>query len=233
MKRKNIFWGLLIILFAASLLANGFNLFQTGPSVMRLSLTLLLFVASISNLSPLNFFGFLMPLAFALVLNSNYLHMNIQAWPIIGGTFLLSIGLSVLFKRKKRIVFFGDFQDGNKTGENHQTINGENIRIESNFNNSSRYVQGDNVRHANLENNFGTLNVYFDQVTFNENGATIKVDNNFGSMNIFLPRNININNNIQASLGSVDQEFHTNDLNSPKVYLEGDVSFGKIDIRFI
>lgn len=233
MKRKNVFWGLVIILLATSLLASGFNVFHTGPSLIRLILTALLFFASIASLSPLNFFGVLMPLAFALILNSEYLNMPLQTWPIIGGTLLLSLGLSVLFRRKKKFIFFGNTDEGSKTGSNKQTVSGESIRVESNFNSSSRYVQGDNVRHVNLENNFGTLNVYFDQVHFNENGASIKVDNNFGSLNIFLPRNIKITNNIQSSLGSVDQEIHSNDSSGPMIYLEGDSSFGKVDIRFI
>lgn len=233
MKKRSLFWGSLIILFAVSLLASGFNVFQEGPSIIRLTLTLLLFVASISSLSPLNFFGVLMPLSFALILNVDYLNIAVQTWPVIAGTFFLALGLTLLFKRRK-ISFFGDFKEGStSSSKSGQTVRGESIRVESNFNSSSRYVQGDNVRHANLENNFGNLNVYFDQVTFDPNGATIKVDCNFGNMNLFLPSNIKINNNIESSLASVDQAFHDNETDGPMVYLEGDVSFGKVDIRFI
>lgn len=233
MKKRNLFWGSLILLFAVSLLADGFNVFQNGPSLMRLALTGLLFVASISSLSPLNFFGVLMPLPFALILNAEYLNIHINNWPVIAGTFLLSIALTLLFKRRRKISFHTNFKDGNFNVNTDENIEGDDIRIESNFNNSSRYVQGNQIRNADLENNFGNLNVYFDNAQFHEDGATIKIDCNFGNMNLFLPRNIKVINNLEASLGSVNQDRYDSTVSSPVVYLRGDVSFGKINIRFI
>lgn len=233
MRKRNSFWGLLLLLFAASLLADGFNVFQNGPSFIRLGITLLLFVMSIGSLSPLNFFGVLMPLPFALILNAEYLNIHINNWPVIAGTFLLSLALTVLFKRKRKISFHTNFNHGDFHGTTEETVRGEEIRIESNFNSSSRYVQGDNIRKVYLENNFGTLNVYFDKITFNHEGATINVDCNFGSMNLFLPKDIRITNTISTSLGTVNQDLFDSEVTSPHVYLDGDVSLGKVNIRFI
>ena len=233
MKKRNVFWGLLFLLLAASLLADGFNVFQNGPSLMKLGLTLLLFVASIGSLSPLNFFGVLMPLAFALILNAEYLGIYINNWPVIAGTFLLSLALTVLFKRRKKINFYTNFNNGDSHGKTTETIRGEEIKIESNFNSSSRYIQGDNIRNVVLEQNFGTLNVYFDKVSFNEEGARISVDCNFGTMNLFLPKNIRITNSITTSLASVNQDMFNSESTALHVYLDGDVSFGRVNIHFI
>lgn len=233
MKRRNLFWGSLFLLFAFSLLADGFNVFQTGPSLMRLALTALLFVASMTSLSPLNFFGVLMPLPFALILNAEYLNMTIKSWPVIAGSFLLSIALTLLFKKRRKLSFHTNFKDGNFKESTQENVSGDSIRIESNFNNSSRYVQGNEIRTASLENNFGNLNVYFDNADFHPDGAVIKVDCNFGNMNLFLPKNIQVTNSIEASLGSIKEEFYQSQSGSPRVHLSGDVSFGKVNIRYI
>ncbi|CAM3739351.1 LiaF transmembrane domain-containing protein [Erysipelothrix urinaevulpis] len=227
MKRKNVFWGLLILLFALTTLANGFNLFHGGPSLFRLALTALLFFFSISNLVDRNYYGIFMPLALILIINEQYLNINFETWPILLGAFLLSLAFSILFSKSKVVQF--EFDSANTA----YTVNGENIKIDSNFNSSSRYVQSENLRYASIENNFGSLSVFFSDVHFNENGATIKVDCNFGNVKLYLPKDIQTHNNIQASLGSVNEEIRTPVQGAQAVYLDGDVSFGKVEIFYI
>ncbi len=227
MKKKNLFWGLLIILLALSSIASGLNILQDGPGVFRLALTALLFFLSISNISTLNFYGIFIPLAFALVLNQEFLNLHIESWPILFGSFLLSLGFSMIFSKRKLIHEKDSFTN------NSQTMSGDNIKIEANFSNSSRYVQADNLRYTSVENNFGSLSVYFNEVSFNESGATIKVECNFGNLQLYLPKEIQTQNNIQASLGSVNEELKAAISGGPIVYLDGNVSFGKVEIFYV
>lgn len=243
MKKKNIFWGLTFIFIAITTLGNAMGWFES-LNIVRLAWTTILVAVALSNLPSLNFGGVIFPLVIAAHVNKSALNLDGKVGAIYLTAFFLIVGLNLLFKnfrRKKRRkvkiningkdVTIDDFKNREKWSED---IVGQHISIENNFNDSSRYVHSDGLITATIENNFGSLHVYFDQVTFDSSGTLIRVENNFGKTVLYLPRNINLRNNITSSFGSVRGEqsrFH--DASFPNVSVDGDSTFGDIEIRII
>lgn len=257
MKRRNFVWGAFLILAAVYIFADMFNYIPEGYSFFTTTVTILLVGLAISNLFDGSVFGVIMPLAFALMFNQGYFGLKDQGWSIFWASLLLSSGVSLLFKRRRiRFNIHSDswsgseeyshnrkekgdtidveFRESDHTGsdEKRNTAEGESVKFESNFADSSRYVQSDNLERANIEGNFGHLRVYFDQVTFAK-GAVINIECNFGKVSVYLPKEYTYSNELAASLGSISDPRSFTSTNSTLVSLRGDASFGEIEIIYI
>lgn len=275
MREKNYYWGFFLIIIAALMLGNFFNLFTIPGNMFSIVVTVMLIAFSLSNIPRLNFSGIIMPLIFAAVINKGLIreHFGFEGnfwWLIIGG-FFLSGGLSALFKRpryKSRTEYtysssdsFGynstnddddrvvdvEYTDHSETPDEENTANDnrreranydesqtdDSIQISASFTDRTRYVRSSNFTKGAIANSFGSLRVYFDQSTFNPNGAKLDVNCSFGQVVLYLPHNINVINNISSTLGGLDDDFNRSSQNAPTLTINGDVAFGNIKIVYI
>ncbi|QIK70559.1 hypothetical protein G7062_09705 [Erysipelothrix sp. HDW6C] len=269
MKKRNLFWGLFFTVIAVALFGQMFNFFTLGTSVFNLFLTALLVIFAISNLPSLNFFGIVMPLTYALYINSKFFNFDPSFWQMTFAGLLLSIGLQMIFKRPRVRVFkyndYNDYDYSNRSEDNfgyskknddfveasftetnsdssgekdsratyEEDSNNEKVRISANFTDRTRYVRSTNFTDGSIENNFGSLRVYFDQSTFNRNGSKLYVDCNFGQIVLYLPSDLNVINNVSTTLGGIDDDFNRAHKDGPTLTIYGDVSFGNLKIIFI
>lgn len=108
MKNRNWFWGLLFIACAAVLIAQGLN--YTSINVWTIVLTVLFAASIIDSLPRLNWFGIFVPLGliyilFAKELNQLWNVPVLQWYYVLGAMVLLSIGFSILFKRRNAYIY--------------------------------------------------------------------------------------------------------------------------------
>lgn len=120
-------------------------------------------------------------------------------------------------------------EESNNEGENSK---GEVINCELAFGSSTKYIDSDNFRVANLECSFGELVVYFDKAKIANGNATINMDVSFGNIVVYLPKEWNVINNIDSCFGGVKEKGKTIGTET-KVVLTGDVTFGGAEIHYI
>lgn len=238
MKKRNL-WGLLLIFSAFYLIADLMGWNANLPSLFTMVLTLIFVSISVSSIPKLDFYGMIMPLSFIGILYSKELTIaDNNRWTIVFAAFLLSSGLNVIFKhhRLKRKYSSSTFEyrydiptddyQASDSAEDH-------IRVDVSFSSRTRYVRSNNFTYADLRCDFGSLEVYFNDAQFNPRGSIINIDCNFGSIKMYLPKGIRVENNVEVSLASNDDQHHYQDPNAPLVQIRGDVSLGSLEIVYI
>lgn len=237
MKKKNIFWGLAFIILSLTILGNITGIFG-DYSPIRLVWTGFLIAFAIKNLFDLSFAGVIFPLVIAFHINAvEVFNYTGKIFPIYLAGLFLSIGLSILFSKRRKFIkvrYSGkDYKNDSFSSSKTHTSNNR-VWIENNFGDASRYIHSDNLTFASIECNFGNLRVYFDQAQLSMDGVDIEVECNFGKTTLYLPRDINLQNNLTSSLGSVRGEgSFVHNPENPTVFLNGEANFGDIEIILI
>lgn len=238
MKKRNIFWGLVFLLIAACILFEKLGYFP-GINVFKLILSAGLLVILIESIPKLNFAGILFPIAFLAILFDETLHIeSLTPWPVLGIALFGSIGLSLIFPQKHKYTqdeshIHVDMPDDYFAETSSQEYNNRIQAIVS-FNSSIKYLNSQNFEYGDFKSSFGSLKVYFDQAGLNNNSATVQVDVSFGSITLFVPRSWNIQVNAKTSFGSVDEKGSRAIVeNSPILYINGNISFGNLEIVYV
>lgn len=121
--------------------------------------------------------------------------------------------------------------EGNKDNDGVNN-NGEIINCHLSFGSSTKYIDSDNFKVANLECCFGELVTYFDKAKIIDGNATINVDVAFGSLVIYLPKEWNVVNNIDSCFGGIKEKGKPLGTES-RVILTGEANFGGVEIHYI
>ena len=254
MKKKDYFWGFVLVLVALGLFGSAFNLYNFGPNAFQIAFTVALVAFAISNMPKLNFFGIVYPLTLALWINRIYFNIRGNGWLLFWASTFLAIGLSVIFKRRKHQVNFKNYESFKEThssnyatdedGNHYEYHTGDGTRyrdddhadfinIETLFTDRTRYIRSDNFTGGYIDNTFASLSIYFDQARFNPAGAQLDINCAFGQVKLFLPYNINVINNIDNTLGSVNDPHRRTVVDGPTLTLNGDVTLGELKIVYV
>ena len=235
MKRKynNWFWGVFFVLAAVFVVASQIvNFTQIG--FWSILATVGLAAVFIQSLVHLNYFGVFLSLALAYMIYQNPLGLYfISPWLLLLAAVLLSIGFHTIFHhRPKRVHSCGGDCDRNRTFED---IDDNNPYVKVSFGSSSKYLHGDSLKTGQFYCNFGSLEVYFDQVTLDPDGAEIFLDCHCGAITLFLPRTWRIVDRLNSSLGSVKDEQRRSAPaeDAPFLTLTGNISLGAIEIKYV
>lgn len=237
MKHTRILWGMFFILAAVYLV-----ICQMGivPKVGVLSIILTVFMIwmFIEGVRRVNFFEMLFAVAVVLIIYDKPLGITAYTpWTVLGAVLLLSIGLSMIFRGKKKKHWSVNMGDGDTTfsagSSDERREDGERIHCENNFGSAIRYINSDNFCEADLENNFGSLAVYFDNAVIQNPVAYVKIDNNFGETKLYLPKSWRVEEQIDRSCGSVVYHGKNEATSQAVLRVEGDTSFGAIQIYFV
>ena len=230
MKSKNWFWGIIFILSAVFVVAS-----QTEGSFLEIGLlsviaTVLLAALLISSLIRLEIFGVFFPLAFLY---------KISWGELILTALLLSIGFSILFRKKPRPGHHFrsvKWETGDKkyveAGEN---LNGDNVYARVHFGSSCKYLHAENLQSGRFEVSFGSLEAYFDNVTLSGGSADVFVDCSFGSVSFFVPRGWKVHDSIRTMFGGVENvnRFGEAPEGAPTLNITGNLNFGGMEIKYI
>ncbi len=238
-KRKDLYWGFVFILIGVTILLNmggyfkEFKITQIGWSIMFLALVL-------NNAIKRKFTSAGLFLAILLHINADLLGLQGNTFAIYAASILIGAGLSRLFSKSRsytfspKVVVNGETKDF-KDFKTHTTQehNNEKINIQNNLGSSVRYIKSKNLKSAYIENNLGSTTVYFDETTFVD-GARIQVENNLGNTVLYFSGDINLENTLSASLGSIQGvgSFYTSE-DVPTVYLTGEAALGQIEVHIM
>jgi len=239
MRKNDVLGGLALILIAIYIVGSGIGIIPIIPW-FKILCTVLFTVGMIKGLIEREFFAFSMS-AFVLAwIYEDYLGISrITPFPLIFSAIFLAIGLSMIFKKKEKFMSFD-----NVGGHTQQTASGahvhtesyqdgRHVHLENNFNAVSKYVNSEAFSTADLENSFGSANIYFNNAVMANGNATVRVKNNFGLMNIYFPGTWRVRVNREVAFGTINIYGAPNsDMDAPVVNINAESNFGTINFYF-
>jgi len=230
-KSKNLITGLIIICIACFLLVSQLGLLKdftlfNDIGFFQVVFGILLIIFFIDALFKLKFGQLFFSTAFFIIVFDEELHLtSITPWTVLISALLITIGITIIFPKKKRYHRFSD---------NSTTVDGEKLYFKTSFGDETKYIKSNNFSYGDFSCSFGDLNVYFNDAEMLTNRARINVDVKFGDMDIFVPKDWNIVCNVNSSFGDVNTK-GDNIITSPEKTLEitGGVHFGDLLITHI
>ncbi len=232
MKRKSLFWGILLIL-AAILIVFGSLGYLSDISVWKIVLSILFIGIFLTSLVRLWFVGIFFPLAFLIIMYDVVLGLEkLTPWPVLAIALLGSIGFSLIFsplRRKKERCCYNN----SEFKEDIEEENGDFVECFVKFGSSVKYIKSENFQKAVIKCSFGAMKVYFDQANLNSDYAEIVFDVSFGGVEVYIPKEWNVINQIDAMLGGVDEKGKRLNNETPTVVLKGSASFSGVEIHYI
>jgi hypothetical protein len=162
----------------------------------------------------------------------------IETWKLIAATALAFIGLNMLIPRGRRSNYqCNNF--GGSGGQPQQKIptegnNDNNPYVGVNFGAVSRSLNADSLETVRLSCNFGAMEIYFNQVQLSPNGAEADISCSFGGIQLFIPKHWQVIDRMNCTLGGVNiKSFTAPAENAPRLTLNGSVSLGGVEVRYM
>lgn len=232
MKKKETFWGLLLILAATLIIINQFVFFE-GISMFDIVATVILGGIMIKSVMKINFWGILFPMAILCIIYADVWNItDFTPWPALLTAFLCSLGLSLIFRRPMLWIYdihhkgvFG----GSVVNEQDDNV----INCETSFGECMKYVNSENFERANIKCSFGEMKVYFDNAQIPSGKADIYLDVSFGEAQLYIPKTWKVINDVHVFLGDMGERNRNNNSDSPIVAIHGNVSFGDAKIFYV
>ena len=241
MKAKNVFWGLLFVCCGALIVLHQLGMIaQIG--VHTIVITALMIPLIVASLVKLNYFGIFLPISILSVLYTQPFDLpQINIWAALFTGLLVSIGFSLIFKRKKKRNDCCDWQMlkgqiGNEFADNTvETIDDSVVECSVSFGDSSKYLKSSQLKRANLSCSFGALKVFFDNASLSPEGAVINLNASFSGVELYIPKEWKVKNSIECFLGGVDEKHRSVCVakDSPALILTGQVKFSGVEIYYV
>ncbi len=234
---RKIFWGILLLIGAIALLIDGlgylhiFNFWSFFLSAIAIGFL-------VDGILDRSFGQILFSLAFLIIFNNRLLHLEaITPWAVLGAALLGTIGLNTIFpKRPKNNHPHAFHPSGGPLpthGREEEILSGEEIHYEVSFGSAVKYIVGRDISRVFLKSHFGNLEVYFNDATLKNNNANVFVECSFGNMDLYIPAGWSVVNNTRYSFGNVEESGFGNPNGGAALVLDGNVSFGHVEIHHI
>lgn len=232
MKKKDVFWGIIFIVAAVLIIINQFGFFAE-ISMFEIVATVVLIGIIIKSIRSINFWGILFPLAvLCIIFDKQWNITEFTPWPALLTALLLSIGLSLVFKRTSWCGYH--FHHDNEFGSTIVNEQDDNvINCSANFGESMKYVNSDNFERANIKCSFGEVKVYFDNALIPSGKADIYLDVSFGEAQLYIPKTWKIVNNVHVFLGDMNDNNRNASSVAPVVTIHGNINFGDVEIIYV
>lgn len=231
MNKKNIYWGLFLLLGAAAIIIGQLGIFAE-VSVLKMVFAVLLTGIAISGLVHLEFFGVLFPVSIILILFDQELNItNLTPWPILATALLGSIGLSLIFHKNKYYKWSHEEYGQEIVIDDVDT---SDVSCYSHMGSTVKYVNTEEFEKGIIDCSFGAATVYFDNAKMKNDSAVLKLNCSFGGVELYLPRDWQVEQRINVFLGGVDEKSRRNQVNEgPKLIITGQVKFAGVDIYYV
>jgi len=229
------------IIFALSLIVIGVALFLTNSGLgfitQGVSLWSVVWPSVIMALGISSFIKELSPFSLGCaLLGLYYLLYNLGAvsWKLDWGRFwpvvLVLIGLSVLTDhlfRKRRIMRVRHNEVSELSDEDGF------INVDCSFSQVNAKTEGAVLRGGKADISFGRCVIDYSSCTEVQPGARLDIDLSFGGATVVLPRCVKTAINVDHSFGSHSLHGEPDETAAGVLLINGDISFGNLDIKYI
>lgn len=244
-----ILWGVGLIAAAALLVISQLGLLSFKISVWTIILTVIFVACLIKGLLDKSIVVSVFSIAFLAITYAGPLGIKkfLSSWMILFIALLVSMGLSLLFKKDPEIVIkksfhWNDDDDSDdadtETKVTHHHVqdvieDGDNIVINQKMaGDSSRYIHSQNLKSINLEASFGNANIYLDDAKAAGDTVVLNLTASMGNVNLYVPLSWQIDNQLSISLGNVIVKGKSNG-GGPTLVLKGRANMGNVVINYI
>ena len=232
MKTDKILWGLFFIGGGIALLLAALGIGAEYEAVRIIGSILLIGLAIVSFVR-FRFFLSLVPLAFVIYLWQEQLGIqNLNMTLLVLSVAVLSIGLSIIFRKKHYFEKKFDARNWEKTEE--ILDDNEYAAIDVSFSEQTKYIHATNLKRVTAASNFSTVKLFFDQCQASDEGLSIQVSANFSEVVLAIPRNWEIVDHVNTFAGSVKVKKDL-PLIEPRIPVEisGSINFAEIKVKYI
>lgn len=232
--KGNIFWGVFLLVAATYVIVGNLGLLG-DISFWTIGFSIILLAWFIRSLFTVSFGGMFFSLAFAATLFDEALHIEeLTPGPVFAAALLATIGCKLIFKKKKpKYSAVMNESCGQPAVNNGQFKDDSVFRCSVSFGSSVKYVNSPCLAQANISNAFGSLSVYFDEANLGAECVTINVDNSFGKLALYLPKEWDVTVNAGRAFGNITEVGSCTRQNTSRVYVEGETSFGQLEVNYI
>lgn len=240
MKNRKIFTGLLFIFAGLALVVNKMGYLQ-DINIFSLLITIFLISIIVKSIRDRSIFGILVPLSLITIIFKEYLGIShLSSWTIIISAVLISTGLSIIFKPNKYRIYSNI--KGKKYNINGKFSNGESsfdegkdgkIYIGATFSENIKYLKSQDIKNIFLDSTFGAIKVYFDNAEMEGDRATVYLKATFSGVELYVPRNWQVIDNTSITFGGLNEKNRSDDEKVKTLILQGNVTFGGVEIIYI
>lgn len=195
--------------------------------------------------------------AFLIIVNDELLHLeSITPWPVLGAALLGTVGLNSLFpgwRHKNRNYPAGwghknknypvgievgkhddmdeeDWEEYPEKGESDICDqDGEVVSYDVIFSQSTKYISGV-VSRVDIDNIFGSIQVYFTEAQLERGRARVDVDCVFGSVVLYVPMSWSVELDTENIFGHSGRRGSCSNAGVNVLRVEGDIIFGKLEV---
>lgn len=224
-RKHRIFSGLSLIIFAIILIISKLG-YLKNFRIWTFLFTIFLIYVIIKSIHPINFGGILFPIAFLCIIYDKQLHIEaLTPWTVLIVAAFGTIGLSMIFNVR------GWYRNCNF---NINYIEDEsNVIQKTSFGGTTKYINSGNFKQADLECNFGSLEIYFDKADVKEGKAIVRINAYCSGINLYIPKKWSIENHIDAFLSGVYEKNANESDDSTTLILIGNIKLSSVGIIFV
>jgi predicted membrane protein len=234
MKKERIFWGILFILTGIFLVVSKLGFFP-DINVFSFLLTIFLAVVIVRSAISVNFAGILFPIAFLCIIYDKQLGITaITPWTVLLAALFGSIGLSIIFQKKSG---WGKVRRSSRENvqyfEKIDVEDGSDVRFDTSFGASIKYINTDEFEHAEFSCSFGALKVYFDNAVMKNGSAVVRIDASFSGVELYVPKSWRVEDKTSVFLGGVSEKNRGGQVLTDTLTLVGDICFSGVEIIYV
>lgn len=148
---------------------------------------------------------------------------------VLFGISLLADALRKPKKPKCRIVHNGN----SAKHKSHCAAEGEHFECSTSFGEDSQYITLPRLRSGSASVSFGELTVDLSGCEEIAAGCTIDASCSFGELKLLVPRQYRVEHSKRTAFASIDVQGQSDPNAQQTIYVEANVSFGEISIRYI
>lgn len=232
----NVFWGLLLVLVAVFLIVNQLG-FLEDVNVFSIVFAIFWVSVLIEGLTKRSFGKILFSLAFLFMIFDEQLGIKgVSNWSVLAAALLGTIGLNMIFKRKKhchfgRINMHSENHDTQNRGQN--SLEGNQIFFRTVMGSAVKYVNSDNFESAFLESTFSEMKVFFEQALVQNGTANIELEVSFSDVELYFPKSWSVVNETNTVFGGLDENGRNDSTGTPVVTLTGNIKFSGVTIIYV
>lgn len=235
MRKKNVFWGLLLFMAGILVIVNKLGYFAE-INIVTIVITCVLIGIIIDSIIHLSFPGILFSIALICIIYAEQWNItNLTPWPVLTAALLGSIGLSMIFKNHvhKGSCNYKNKWDGEEFSEIINEADGSVVNCVVSFGSTMKYINTDNFKRANIKCSFGGMKVYFDNAIISSENAEIYLDISFSGVELYIPKNWNVIFESNTTFGAIEEKNRKIESTYPIVKIRGNVSFSGVEIIYI
>ena len=233
MRAKRFFLGIIILILAILLVSTKLEIISFQFKFWTIVLTVLFIFLLVQGMVYRRILQSVFSIALLVILYAKELGIErLGTWTIILVAFLVSAGLSMIFKSfgKNRK---GDWNWKHKISSLETDTSEKKIKINESMSSSVRYIKANNLEQVAIDARLASLKVYFDNVQIEGNEANIFINGSLSEIILFFPKEWKISVNINSVLSEVNTAQEEGNVFEKKIYLSGNLNLAELKIKYI